>query len=140
MLTRAVREETNEPLTEEIDLINRRQRRQPDQLTVPVPVSVPVPILGEGEFARRKETIERKIREASPQPTGMDSRPESAPPELGNTGMAASTPAQAEAGVIRMPTEGNLTVPRPFKGTVSRDFFALVFFLNLFILVLLEMP
>ena len=26
------------------------------------------------------------------------------------------------------------------KGTVSRDFFALVFFLNLFILVLLEMP
>ncbi|MFZ4786238.1 MAG: DHH family phosphoesterase [Flavobacteriales bacterium] len=27
-----------------------------------------------------------------------------------------------------------------FKGTVSRDFFALVFFLNLFILVLLEMP
>jgi hypothetical protein len=57
MLTRAVREETNEPLTEEIDLINRRQKRQPDQLTVPVPVPVPVPILGEGEFARRKETI-----------------------------------------------------------------------------------
>ena len=27
-----------------------------------------------------------------------------------------------------------------FKGTVSRDFFALVFSLNLFILVLLEMP
>jgi len=26
------------------------------------------------------------------------------------------------------------------KGTVSRDFLALVFFLNLFILVLLEMP
>ena len=115
MLTRAVREETNEPLTEEIDLINRRQRRQPDQLTVPVPVPVPVLILGEGEFARRRETIERKIREASPQPAGMDSRPESAPPELGNTGMAASTPAQAESGVIRMPTEGNLTVPRPFK-------------------------
>ena len=31
-------------------------------------------------------------------------------------------------------------IANEFKGTVSRDFFALAFFLNLFILVLLEMP
>jgi hypothetical protein len=35
---------------------------------------------------------------------------------------------------------GNNTINIPFKGTVSQDIFALVFFLNQLILVLLEMP